>query len=266
MGTGKYSLQAMAKALEQELAGQLPSRLTGVLREAYEGYSGQFRASRNPQHRVPFIVHPVGVAKLAIQHYPVAKNLPDDLETVACVALAHDLLEDTRVASSRIEEEAGPKVRGYVEALTKSPAGIAGQTGEERNQELLQKILRAGPTAVFVKICDNMYNLGSPAFTPTDLLAKTVEKATGQYLPLLDHCPLGESFREVYAAAIKDAEKALEEELKFVRAAPAVLTLDDAVRECVAASAGKVLELHDITAILKRIGATESVGCWRLKG
>lgn len=265
MDAGKYSLQAMAKALEQGLANELSSRLGCVLREAYEGHAGQFRTSRNPQHRVPFIVHPVGVAKLAIKHYPIVRNLPDDLETVACVALAHDLLEDTRVAGSRLEEEAGAKVRGYVEALTKPPAGIAGRTGEERNQELLRKILRAGPTAVFVKICDSMHNLGSPAFTPTDLLAKTIKKAKSQYLPLLDHRPLGEPFREVYLATIEKAEKALAEELKFARAAPAVLTLDDAIRECIAASTGKVLELHDITAILKRIGATESVGCWRVK-
>ena len=76
---------------------------------------------------------------------------------------------------------------------------------------------------------------------------------------------LGDSFREIYRASIENAEKALAEELKFVRAAPAVLTLDDAIRECVAASTGKVLELHDITALLKRISATDSVGCWRLK-
>lgn len=259
-------MQAMEKALEEGLATGLPARLKSILREAYEGHAGQFRTSRSPQHRVPFIAHPVGVAKLAITHYPIAKNhLADDLETVACVALSHDLLEDTRVPSSRLEEEAGSKVREYVEALTKSPAGIAGRTGEERNQELLRKILRAGPTAVFVKICDSMHNLSRPALTPTDLLAKTVEKARSQYLPLLDRCPLGKSFREVYLATIEYAEKALAEELKFIRAAPAVLTLEDAIRECVAASAGKLLELHDITAILKRIGATESVGCWQLK-
>lgn len=265
MDAGKFSLQAMAKTLEQGLAGELPARLRAVLRESYEGHAGQFRMSRNPRHRLPFIVHPVGVAKLAIQNYSIAKNLSDDLETVICVALAHDLLEDTRVTSSRIEEKAGPKVREYVEALTKPPAGIAGRTGEERNHKLLQKILRAGPTTVFIKICDSMHNLGGPAFTPTELLAKTIEKAKSQYLPLLTHCPLGQLFCEVYVATIKNAEKALEEELKFLRAAPAVLTLDDAIRECVAVSVGKVLELHDITATLKRISAVESVGCWRLK-
>ena len=265
MDAGKFSLQAMTKALEQGLASELSARLRAVLHETYEGHMGQFRVSRNPRHQVPFIVHPVGVAKLAILNYPIAKNLSDDLETVICVALAHDLLEDTRVASSRIEEAAGPKVRGYVEALTKPPAGIAGRTGEERNQELLQKILQGGPATVFIKICDNMHNLGGPAFTPTDLLAKTIEKAKTQYLPLLDHCPLGELFRENYVATIKNAEKALEEELKFERAAPAVLTLEDAIHECVTVSAGKVLELHDITATLRRISTVESVGCWRLQ-
>lgn len=265
MDAGKFSMQAMAKALEQELACALSSRLVGVLRQVFDGYAGQFRSSRNPQHRVPFIVHPVGVAKLAIKHYSIARNLPDDLETVACVALAHDLLEDTRMSSSRLEEEDGSKVREYVEALTKPPAEVAGRTVEERNQELLRKILRAGPTAVFVKICDSMHNLGSPAFTPIALLAKTVEKAKSQYLPLLDNCPLGESFRALYLGAIDNAQKTLAEELKFVRAAPTVLTVADAIRECVAASAGKVLEVHDITTILKHIGGAESVGCWRLK-
>jgi len=265
MNAGKFSLQAMIKTLEQEFAGELPVKLSSVLREAYEGHAGQFRTSRNPKHRVPFIVHPVGVAKLAIQYYPIAENLTDDLETVACVALAHDLLEDTRVTSSHIEDEAGPKVRGYVEALTKLPAGIAGRSGQERNRELLQNILRAGPTAVFVKICDSIHNLGSPSFTPTELLAKTIEKAKKQYLSLLDSCPLGIQLRQIYLATIENAERCYREESKFVHTDPLFRTLDDAIRECVAASAGKVLELHDITTILKRISGIENVGCWQLK-
>src|ERR1035438_5984465 len=110
-----------------------------------------------------------------------------------------------------------------------------------------------------------MHNLGSPAFTPTDLLAKMIAKAKNQYLPLLEQCSLGEPFRDVYLAAIESAEKALAEELKFARPAPAVSTIEAAICECVTASAGKVLELHDITAILKRICATECLGCWRLK-
>jgi len=255
----------MAQALEESLTVELSPRVKGVLREAYEGHAGQFRVSRNSQHRVPFIVHPVGVAKLAVRHFSSVQNVPDDLETVVCVALAHDLLEDTRVVASRIEEQAGPKVKDYVEALTKPPAGIAGRTGEQRNQELLRNILRAGPTAVFIKICDNMHNLGSPAFTPIDLLAKTIAKAKCQYMSLLNECSLGAPFRAAYLTTIADAEKAIAEEVKFARAAPTVFRLEDAIRECVAASAGKVLEIHDITAILKRICATESVGCWRLK-
>lgn len=265
MDAGKFSLLAMTRALEHGLNSELSERIKIVLKEAYDGHMGQFRMSRNQRNRVPFIVHPVGVAKIAIQHYAVVNNLSDNLETVVCVALAHDLLEDTRVSSSRIEDLAGKKVRYYVEALTKSPSEITGRTGEDRNQELLQKILSAGPTTVFLKICDSIHNLSYPAITPINLLEKAIKKAKNQYLSLLEHCPLGEALRRSYAATIENAEKSLEEEMKYARTLQRFTTLEDAVRECVEISDGKVLEMHDITATIKHICGVQSVGCWRLK-
>ncbi|HVV74144.1 MAG TPA: hypothetical protein VHI52_22025, partial [Verrucomicrobiae bacterium] len=265
MDAGKFSFEALKKALEEGLEGPLSMRMAKVLKLAYDGHAGQYRTTRTSEHRLPFIIHPVGVARLAIRHFPVVQNVVDDLETVVCVALAHDLIEDTRVASGEVEAAAGGKVRAYVEALTKPPAAVAGRSGAERNKRLLDQIMHGGPTTVFVKICDSMHNLGGASLTPLDLLGKTLDKARRQYLPLLNQCPLGAAVEQAYLARITEAQQRLDSEQQHAEGGRTVATLEEAIQECVGAVEGKLLELHDIAAILRQICDREQVAIWRVE-
>lgn len=262
----KFSFQRMLGVLEKEYGGSLSERAKATLREAFNGHRGQFRDSRIPESQLPFIVHPVGTARLAIRYFPSVKNVEDNLDTIICLASVHDLLEDSRVGGSRVEAVAGPKVHRYVEALTKPQAGVAGRSVAQREKELFSRIVRAGPTAVFVKICDSMHNLSHPVATPLDLLSRAVQKAKNQYLPLLKQCPLGEEIERAYSELIAVAEEEIVNGKTLPLADLSFPDLESAVAECIAASKGKILELHDISDILARVCGTKNVSIWRCSG
>lgn len=267
MASKKFSYKILLQMLEKESMTPVSERVRETLRFAYEGHRGQFRNTRTSDISVPFIVHPVGTAQLAIKYYPIVEhNLSDDLETVVCVALTHDLLEDTQTDKLVLEEIAGPEVCLTVEALTKPPASVIGKAKDIRNREFIDQIAEAGQTAVYVKLCDSMHNLSRPTMTPLGLYQKAVKKGQELYLPLLSRCPLGDGFENVYRMSLSKAEQDAINEEKFAKEKPVPKCLDEAVSECATESAGKVLELHDITDILDRICGTLNTSIWRVGG
>ncbi|MSR57918.1 MAG: hypothetical protein EXS05_09610 [Planctomycetaceae bacterium] len=267
MASPTFSYQALLQTLEKDCKTAASQRVRKTLRLACDGHRGQFRDTRTPDARVPFIVHPVGTALLAAKYFPMVQNsLADDLETVVCIALTHDLLEDTQIDQSALDKTAGPEVRLAVEALTKPPAGVIGKSKDTRNREFADQIMKGGPTAVFVKMCDIMHNISRPNTTPPRLFRSVVDKAQKLYLPLLTQCPLGNEFADVVRTSIAKAEQDALNAERFAKEKPVPKCLDEAISECMAASGGKVLELHDITSILDRVCGTLNTSIWVVGG
>ena len=209
---GRFSYKELLQTIERAQGTPASNRIKRTLQLALVGHQGQVRESRDPNESIPFIVHPVGTACLAMKHYPSCHNMPDDLETVICVALVHDLLEDTYIDINQIRKATDSKVQAYAEALAKPSAGIAKRSAAERNREYLDKIAHAGPTAVFVKICDSIHNLSRLSTAPLYLIPKLIDKAQSQYMPLLARCELGGALSEVYQAAIQTAKQQFAQE------------------------------------------------------
>ena len=137
---------------------------------AFEAHEGQFRERGDQRNAdIPYIAHPVGVAKLCLDMWSPGV-LDDDLTTVVVVALLHDVLEDTSVEFTQIEQTFGKRVAILCEALTK-PAYDESFTRSERNELAAKKILAAGSTAIFIKACDALHNISRPpAAAPPDAL------------------------------------------------------------------------------------------------
>lgn len=235
----------LCKAYEEPL----PHAIESTLRLAVEGHHGQLRQSRS-ELQVPFIVHPVGVALLVIELYPLVREHVGDLESLVCIALAHDLIEDTRVGGREIEGVAGRRVRRMVEALTK-PQGEAAQfTSTERTQLVLRQVCEAGPDALFVKACDLLHNLSRPDETPGKLYAKLQSKAV-TYLPVIGSGDLGHEFAEVFAQRIDESTATNDQ--NGTRPRGRTGTLEHAIEECVRVARGKVVEIHDLSDILRHL-------------
>lgn len=102
---------------------------------ATNGHAGQF--DRGGQ---PYILHP-----LKVMHY-----LKTDDEELQCIALGHDIIEDTKVTYKELND-AGISVRviAGIHALTKLP----GETYDEYKSRVMDN-----EDAMRVKLCDLRHN------------------------------------------------------------------------------------------------------------
>lgn len=102
---------------------------------ATNAHHGQFDKGGNP-----YILHP-----LKVMHY-----LKTDDEELQCMALGHDVIEDTKVTYKDLREAGiSERVIKGITALTKMP----GETLEEYKERVF-----ANPDAMRVKMCDLRHN------------------------------------------------------------------------------------------------------------
>ena len=106
-----------------------------VLALATNAHAGQFDRGGNP-----YILHP-----LKVMHY-----LKTDDEELQCVALLHDVIEDTKTTWNDLREiGCTQRVLSAVQALTKLP----GQTYDE-----YKEVVFKNEDAMRVKLCDLRHN------------------------------------------------------------------------------------------------------------
>ena len=119
-------------------------RSDAALEFARRAHEGQ----RRKQTGVPFIEHPVAVARL------LADAGCDD--TLIAAAYLHDAVEKTDTDLAQVEEGFGPDVSRLVEALTDDPK-ISDYA--ERKRTLRGKALAGGPDAALIYAADRVANM-----------------------------------------------------------------------------------------------------------
>jgi (p)ppGpp synthase/HD superfamily hydrolase len=88
----------------------------------------------------PYILHPLRVMSF----------LKTDDEELQCIALGHDVIEDTKVTYAELREAGiSQRVQDGIKAMTKQP----GQTLEEYKEQIF-----ASADAMAVKMCDLRHN------------------------------------------------------------------------------------------------------------
>lgn len=88
----------------------------------------------------PYILHPIAVMYL----------LYTTDEELQCMALGHDLLEDTNTTQSELIEHFTPRIVEGIRSLTRFPS--------ETYAEYIEKV-KLNPDAVRVKLCDLQHNM-----------------------------------------------------------------------------------------------------------
>lgn len=111
-------------------------------------HAGQMRQCAKGAARIPYIVHPVGVAHLLADHTNVG-------EDVLVAAVLHDVVEDTATTIEEVERVFGSTVAGLVAELTDPP----GVTGQEADASQLARAPTMSWTAQIIKLADKTYNV-----------------------------------------------------------------------------------------------------------
>lgn len=116
-----------------------------ALRFAVDAHAGQVDKAG-----YPYIFHPVGVAAA----------VADEGEIAMCVALLHDVVEDTDVTIDEIEAAFGPEVAGPVALLTKPEQHAPGSAADDAHDDDYLEGICADRIAAVVKLADVRHNLG----------------------------------------------------------------------------------------------------------
>ena len=97
---------------------------------------------------IPYIVHPLGVAKTLIEY-----GCP---EAVVIAALLHDTVEDTRVAIEEIERRFGRKVARLVTGASEPDKS---DTWENRKRHTINYLATAPVDVVLIAVADKLDNI-----------------------------------------------------------------------------------------------------------
>jgi len=119
--------------INEELLSYIPNANVAIIEKAYhmakDAHKGQKRKSGKP-----YIVHPLGVAKLLLEIR---------VSSVAIVAaLLHDVVEESMITLEDIKKEFGSEIMSLVESVTKLDK-IERANYENYNAENLRKIILA---------------------------------------------------------------------------------------------------------------------------
>ena len=168
---------AAARTLE-DLLGFEPSpadaeRIGRALDLAQAAHEGQSRASGDP-----YIAHPMAVAK-------ILAGLNMDTDTIVA-ALLHDVVEDTPVPLSRIEEEFGSDVAQLVDGVTKL-SRLEVKSREEEQVENLRKMFLAMARdirVIIIKLADRLHNMRTLKHLRRERVERIARETREIYAPL----------------------------------------------------------------------------------
>lgn len=154
---------------------------------ARTAHAGQFRKSGEA-----YFYHPLRVAHFAARHWM-------DFASV-CAALLHDVVEDTPVGLSEIEEEFGAEVALLVDGMTKVTDHKLSRSAMKAETHRKQLLLAMKDIRVLcLKFWDRIDNLRTIGALHPDKQSLIAEETVTVYVPLARHLGMGDVASELRA-------------------------------------------------------------------
>ena len=125
---------------------------------------------------MPYSAHIFGVTLNAIK-YAESMEQKINFDTLVCIALLHDTLEDTETTFDELSESFGEKIANGVLALTKNEI----LPKEEQMKDSIERIKKQPIEVWIVKLSDRLFNMRGivPAWSKEKLLKY---KSEAQYI------------------------------------------------------------------------------------
>ena len=209
------ALGARFAELLERVRQNRPADDVELLRRAYEFAAEQHR-SQVRESGEPFLSHPLEVAH-------ILADMRLDVTTL-CAALLHDIVEDTRIPLSQIEERFGTDTARLVEGVTKI-SRLDLLAPEVRQAESLRKMLLAmvnDVRVVVVKLADRVHNMRTLSFLPSEKQERIARETLELYAPIAHRLGMGLirgeledlAFSYLEPAAYLELQKALDTKSK----------------------------------------------------
>jgi len=180
-----------------------PAIIAKAFKVAYKAHEGQLRASGEP-----YIIHPIAVAGLL-------KEIGGS-PCVIAAGLLHDVVEDTGISLTYIEENFGSEIKILVEGVTKL-GGIHFTNRTEAQAENLRKMFLAMARdirVVLVKLADRLHNMRTIEWLSEERQKRIARETKEIYAPLANRLGINRFKWELEDLAFKFLEPEEYENLK----------------------------------------------------
>src|SRR6266700_4606985 len=159
------------------VSGYDPAADLGLIQRSFE-FAAERHAGQRRRSGEPYVVHPVGVAR-------VISQLRLDVPSI-CAGLLHDCVEDTSATAEDIGRLFGTEIQFLVEGVTKL-GQIPWTTREERQAENFRKMLLAMARdirVILIKLAVRIDNMRTLDAMPAEKQERIARETMGIYAPL----------------------------------------------------------------------------------
>lgn len=173
----RVEIEKMYDGLIGKLVSYHPEADVALIRRTFE-YAYDKHLLQRRKSGEPYIIHPLGVARLVAQ-------LKLD-EASICAALLHDVVEDTDTTRHDIVEAFGGEVADLVDALTKLDK-YSFTSKEERQAANFCKMLFAMNSdlrCILIKLADRVHNMRTLQHMRPDKQATIAQETLDIYVPI----------------------------------------------------------------------------------
>jgi len=152
---------------------------------ATKAHRGQMRKYNNE----PYIMHPIRVMLEVIKVSDLL--LTDQIESVVCAAVGHDLFEDTTVTYNDITTifQNGIQIANLIQELTNPSKEFPNLNRSLRKNIDLDHLFKVSPLAKTIKMCDRLDNLRGINDAPESFVRKYLNESEALLVVLRDTLP-----------------------------------------------------------------------------
>src|SRR5690348_13144317 len=178
------ALQVRFLELVEKVRQTRPASDIELLRRAFDFAAEQHRAQLRKSGD-PYLSHPLEVAH-------ILADMKLDITTL-CAALLHDVVEDTRVSTQRINERFGQEIAVLVEGVTKI-SRLDLLAPETRQAENVRKMLLAmvnDVRVVMVKLADRLHNMRTLEYLTPESQQRIARETLDIYAPVANRLGMG---------------------------------------------------------------------------
>lgn len=191
----------LLKTLKTDLSAEDRTQIRLAYEMAVEAHSKQRRKSGEP-----YILHPIEVARICTEEIGLGP-------TALICALLHDVVEDTDISLSEINEKFGPRVTAIVDGLTKLDVVTDSDNPQAENFKKVLSTLVDDVRVVLIKMADRLHNMRTLGSMPRHKQLKIAAETSVIYAPLAHRLGLYNIKTELQDLCLKINEPELYEEI-----------------------------------------------------
>ena len=166
----------------------------------FQAYLLSADAHKDQQRKTgePYIIHPVAVAR-------ILATMQSDSNTIIA-AILHDVIEDTKITKTQIEQEFGPVVANMVDGVSKlsNIQHKSKKQAQAANVRNLMLSMTSDIRIIIIKIADRLHNMRTLFAMSPEKKRQVSQETLEFYIPLAERVGMHEIKKELESLVFKN--------------------------------------------------------------